>query len=330
MVAPDVKFVQYYIPLISSTLLPSDDAGVNDGVHVHRPVRDDQVLPVDHAPGIHVSQQRLDLTALPPLDASDLDARVVDESRPDLHPGLRSGLSVHDDRGEMHALVGGKVGLDVDYPRREERRSMGPGQGVHGASVPLERPHRRETVKDPPLSIQEGVGTREKVGSHRGKDVSTPLGSMSSHLLQDGRDGGRIRTQRDDGPDALISRPATQTLQRSHYLNARTTLRHLLKLNVVPIVNENDTVSSSELRFGDNDTLSAITAGMVNAECLFLLTDVPCLYTAIPRLHPDATPIRLVRNVAELRTTCSVDAGGSDLGTGGMVTKLVAAGLAAP
>ncbi|KAJ3010992.1 hypothetical protein HKX48_007078 [Thoreauomyces humboldtii] len=126
-----------------------------------------------------------------------------------------------------------------------------------------------------------------------------------------------------------ISRPAIQTPQRSHYLNARTTFRHLLKLNVVPIVNENDTVSSSELRFGDNDTLSAITAGMVNAECLFLLTDVPCLYTANPRLHPDATPIRLVRNVAELRTTCSVDAGGSDLGTGGMVTKLVAADLAA-
>ncbi|KAI8909891.1 Aspartate/glutamate/uridylate kinase [Powellomyces hirtus] len=116
--------------------------------------------------------------------------------------------------------------------------------------------------------------------------------------------------------------------ERAHYLNARNTFRHLLRLNVVPIVNENDTVNSSELRFGDNDTLSAITAGMVDADYLFLLTDVECLYTDNPRTNPAAEPVRLVTDVAELRTRVNVDSPGSGIGTGGMVTKLVAADLA--
>ncbi|KAI8820000.1 Aspartate/glutamate/uridylate kinase [Fimicolochytrium jonesii] len=116
--------------------------------------------------------------------------------------------------------------------------------------------------------------------------------------------------------------------ERSQYLNARNTFRELLSLNVIPIVNENDTVSSSELRFGDNDTLSAITAGMVHAEYLFLLTDVECLYTDNPRTNPDARPVRLVTDIAELRRSVRVDAPGSMLGTGGMVTKLIAADLA--
>ena len=74
-------------------------------------------------------------------------------------------------------------------------------------------------------------------------------------------------------------------------------------MNVVPIVNENDTIATSELKFGDNDSLSAIIAKIVNAQYLFLLTDVDCLYSDNPRVNPNATPIGLVDDLEKLRET---------------------------
>ncbi|KAJ3190119.1 hypothetical protein HDU85_000410 [Gaertneriomyces sp. JEL0708] len=125
-----------------------------------------------------------------------------------------------------------------------------------------------------------------------------------------------------DVPIAQVLLTRDNLADRSQYLNACNTFKELLQMNVVPIVNENDTVSNAEIRFGDNDTLSAITAGMVNADLLFLLTDVECLYTDNPRTNPDARAVRVVDDVAKLRDE------GSALGTGGMVTKLIAADLA--
>lgn len=98
---------------------------------------------------------------------------------------------------------------------------------------------------------------------------------------------------------------------------------------MIPIVNENDTVSVQEIKFGDNDTLSAITASMVQADYLFLLTDVDCLYTENPRRFPDtAKPVQIVRDIEEVRKLVSTATLGSSLGTGGMETKLIAAELA--
>ncbi|CAA0122539.1 Glutamate 5-kinase [Halioglobus japonicus] len=116
-------------------------------------------------------------------------------------------------------------------------------------------------------------------------------------------------------------------LARDRYLNARGTLKTLLKLGVVPIVNENDTVVTDEIRFGDNDTLAALVANLIDAEVLVLLTDQKGLYHDDPRHNADA----------ELVDTCDVQdpkldamAGeGGALGRGGMVTKLRAARLAA-
>ncbi|KAL7007058.1 Glutamate 5-kinase [Cystobasidiomycetes sp. EMM_F5] len=117
--------------------------------------------------------------------------------------------------------------------------------------------------------------------------------------------------------------------QRSRYLNSTKTLAALLNYGVVPIVNENDTVSVSEIKFGDNDTLSAITAGMVQADYLFLFTDVDCLYTANPRRFPEtAKPVQIVRDIEAVRASVSTATLGSSLGTGGMETKLIAAELA--
>ena len=112
------------------------------------------------------------------------------------------------------------------------------------------------------------------------------------------------------------------------YLNAQNTFTELLDMGAIPIVNENDSIAVQEIKFGDNDTLSAITAAMVQADYLFLMTDVDCLYDKNPRTHPNARPIEVVDDVVVLEAQADVRSAGSKLGTGGMSTKLVAARLA--
>lgn len=116
---------------------------------------------------------------------------------------------------------------------------------------------------------------------------------------------------------------------RRRYLNSRNTLAALLAQRVIPIVNENDTVATEEIRVGDNDNLSALVANLIEADLLVLLTDQPGLFTADPRQDPHA---RLVTEVAELEIPAELwqAAGGlaGKLGTGGMFTKLQAADLA--
>jgi len=115
-------------------------------------------------------------------------------------------------------------------------------------------------------------------------------------------------------------------------LNATTTLSTLLSLGVIPIINENDTISVSEIltlnKFGDNDTLSAIASGMCHADYLFLLTDVDGLYEDNPRKVPTARRVTKVRDIEQVRKLVSTKTLGSSLGTGGMETKLIAAELA--
>jgi glutamate 5-kinase len=115
---------------------------------------------------------------------------------------------------------------------------------------------------------------------------------------------------------------------RRRYQNACRTLEQLLTWGVVPIVNENDTLATDELRFGDNDTLSALVAVAVGADELILLTDVDRLYSGDPRQDPDATPIAEVRDLAELNRLAQGASGGGQWGTGGMTTKLAAARIA--
>lgn len=116
--------------------------------------------------------------------------------------------------------------------------------------------------------------------------------------------------------------------KRSRYLNASSTLSTLLTCGVIPIINENDTISVSEIKFGDNDTLSAVTAAMCHADFLFLMTDVDCLFTANPRSNPSAQMVKVVYEIDGVRKMISTATLGSSLGTGGMETKLIAAELA--
>lgn len=111
---------------------------------------------------------------------------------------------------------------------------------------------------------------------------------------------------------------------RRRYLNARTTLDTLLKLGAVPVINENDTVATAEIRFGDNDRLAARVAQMIGADALVLFSDIDGLYTADPRKDPDAQFLPEVREMSPEIEAMAGDPG-SGYGSGGMVTKLVAA-----
>ncbi|MCY7274859.1 MAG: glutamate 5-kinase, partial [Phormidesmis sp. CAN_BIN44] len=128
-------------------------------------------------------------------------------------------------------------------------------------------------------------------------------------------------------PIAQVLLTRGDLVERSRYVNVYRTFQELLQLGVIPIVNENDTVAVDELKFGDNDTLSALVASLVDADWLFLLTDVDRLYSDDPRSNPDAQPIALVQNMKQL---ADVQTGkpGSRWGTGGMVTKIAAAQIA--
>ncbi|MEN8718641.1 MAG: glutamate 5-kinase [Oceanococcaceae bacterium] len=115
--------------------------------------------------------------------------------------------------------------------------------------------------------------------------------------------------------------------QRERYLNMRATLRTLLDLGVIPVVNENDSVATEEIRFGDNDRLAAMVADLVDADHLVLLTDQWGLYTANPQTNPAAR--RITRALASDAHLDSMAGGGGDFGRGGMITKLLAARQAA-
>lgn len=129
----------------------------------------------------------------------------------------------------------------------------------------------------------------------------------------------------------LFAQPVAQVLlthddvrNRRRYLNARATLQELLRCGALPIVNENDTVSVDELKLGDNDTLGAIVAALIDADVLFIATDIDGLYDRDPRAHADAKPLATVVDPGE-DVLAMAGGAGSAVGTGGMRTKVMAA-----
>jgi glutamate 5-kinase len=161
------------------------------------------------------------------------------------------------------------------------------------------------------------LGLRERPRDLAGKQAAAAVGQgvlierYARNLERHGLVGAQI----------LLSR--IDLAEVSHYQNAQNTLEKLLRLQVVPIINENDTVAVEELCFGDNDSLSALVAGLVHADLLVVLTDVDGLYTANPKNNPSA---QLIEEVPEISAVEEMAGGaGSLLGTGGMVTKMRAA-----
>jgi glutamate 5-kinase len=115
---------------------------------------------------------------------------------------------------------------------------------------------------------------------------------------------------------------------RERYLNARSTLLTLLSHGVIPVINENDTVVNDEIKFGDNDTLGALVANLVEADALIILTDQKGLYTADPRVDPAATFVHTAR-AGDAQLEAMAGGAGSSIGKGGMITKILAAKRAA-
>jgi glutamate 5-kinase len=115
---------------------------------------------------------------------------------------------------------------------------------------------------------------------------------------------------------------------RERYLNARSTLFTLLELGVVPVINENDTVVTDEIKFGDNDTLGALVANLIEADALIILTDQRGLYTSDPRKNTDATFVNEAK-AGDPALEAMAGGAGSGIGSGGMLTKILAARRAA-
>jgi glutamate 5-kinase len=135
-----------------------------------------------------------------------------------------------------------------------------------------------------------------------------------------------MATQRLSVAQILLTQQDTEN--RRSYLNARNTLLTLLEAGIIPIINENDTIATQEIRYGDNDRLAARVAQMAGADLLILLSDVDGLYTANPQQHPDATHLAEIREITlEIEDMAGgVLAGG--VGSGGMITKIEAAKMA--
>ena len=165
-----------------------------------------------------------------------------------------------------------------------------------------------------PLGLAERPSSVELQQAAASVGQALLAGAWSSALGAHGLITGQVLLTESD-----VIRPET-------YRNVRSALEALLDLKAVPVVNENDTTATHEIRFGDNDRLAALVAQLLGADALFLLTDVDALYTAPPR-EPGARRIGQVDDVARLAGV-SIGSVGSKVGTGGMVTKLSAAQLA--
>lgn len=164
----------------------------------------------------------------------------------------------------------------------------------------------------------ERLGLKEKPRTIPGKQAAAAVGQgiLMNTYEKMFAEYGQIVAQ------VLLTR--TEMLDRHRYANSRNTFMELLKQNVIPIVNENDVVALDDLKIGDNDNMSALVAGLVDADLDILLSDVDGLYTANPNTHPEA---RLITEVKEITPEIEASAGeaGTGFATGGMLTKIQAA-----
>ena len=184
---------------------------------------------------------------------------------------------------------------------------------------------RREVVMVSSGAIAEGMkrlGWKTRPKQVHELQAAAAVGQMGLAQMYE----TKLREQ--DVGSAQVLLTHADLADRERYLNARTTLLTLLGLGVVPVINENDTVVNDEIKFGDNATLGALVANLVDADALVILTDQKGLYTADPRKNPDA---RFVDEAQAGDPALEAMAGGvgSSIGSGGMITKILAAKRAA-
>ncbi len=173
---------------------------------------------------------------------------------------------------------------------------------------------------------RHALGHRERPATLAQKQAYAAVGQARLMMIYQ-----KLFAEYSQTPAQVLLTKDTMVNDASRY-NAQNTFDELLKLGTIPIVNENDTVSTSEIpyvdSFGDNDRLSAIGAALVGADLLILLSDIDGLYTDDPRKHPDARFISLVPEITRELLGMGKSTSGSDVGTGGMSAKLAAARIA--
>ncbi|HEX7097189.1 MAG TPA: glutamate 5-kinase [Acidimicrobiales bacterium] len=212
--------------------------------------------------------------------------------------------SLTDDEGRISTGAIDKLCAEVAQLRGEGYRCIVVSSGAIAAGLPLlglsadRRPRDAQT-----LQAISAVG--------QGRLIGQWMDALASHGLV----GGQV----------LLA--PLDFVVRSQYLHARSTLRRLLDLGVVPVVNENDAIADDEIRFGDNDRLAALVAHLVDARQLVLLTDTPGVFTADPRQDANAS---LIEEIVEIDHELEAAAGGAGTsrGSGGMASKLAAAKIA--
>jgi glutamate 5-kinase len=186
------------------------------------------------------------------------------------------------------------------------------------------REHRQEVIVVTSGAIALGraaLGLKARVLRLEDKQAAAAVGQINlAHAYQ-------ASLAQHGLPTAQLLLTLGDTESRRQYLNARSTIEALLRLGVVPVVNENDTVATNEIRFGDNDRLSARVAVMASADELILLSDVDGLYTADPSRHDGAVRLPVVSEITP-EIEAMAGGAGSLAGTGGMVSKLAAARIA--
>ena len=216
--------------------------------------------------------------------------------------------SVTDTTGQVDGAAVTKLCADVAAVRASGHRVVVVSSGAIAAGRPVlgMRDVRRSGARATDLATLQAISA---VGQSRLMRVYDDL--LATHGLV----GGQV----------LLA--PLDFVHRQQYLHARQTITRLLELGVVPVVNENDAIADDEIRFGDNDRLAALTAHLVRADLLVLLTDAPGLLTADPRLDSEAS---LIQEVVEVDRELERMAGGagSEWGSGGMASKLAAAKIA--
>lgn len=211
--------------------------------------------------------------------------------------------SLTDDAGRLDPTAIVKLSAEIAQAKRDGHTVLVVTSAAIGSGLPLmgfdERP------KDT-LTLQAAAAVGQSRLQHAWDTALAQYGLLSAQVLL----------------------TPNNFFERKQYLHARHTLERLLQLDVIPVINENDAIADDEIRFGDNDRISALLAHAVNAELLVLLTDQPGLFTTDPRTNPDAS---LVEEVIATDKSLEIEAGkaGTNRGSGGMAAKLTAARMAA-
>jgi glutamate 5-kinase len=211
--------------------------------------------------------------------------------------------SITDAQGEIAEDAINKLVAEVAAVRAEGHRAVVVTSGAISAGLPRIGLHEPRPTDLPTLQAVAAIG--------QGRLIRVYDDAFAAHEIVCGQ---------------VLLAPL-DFVHRQQYLHARQTLKRLLELGVVPVVNENDAVADDEIRFGDNDRLAALVAPLVDADLLVLLTDTDGVFTADPRLHADAT---LIEDIVTVDAALEAAAGGAgtERGSGGMASKLAAARIA--